>query len=88
MVLLETKKKFLELTKCQWVRNVYIPNEQRFILLLETNNTFRVKIFMALLETEKEFLKPTKRPWVRNDYIANEQRFILLIETNKVSLYC
>ena len=38
MVLLETKKKFLKLTKCPWVRNEYIPNEQRFIFLLETEN--------------------------------------------------
>ena len=38
MVLLETKEKFLKLTKRPWVRNDYIPNEQRFILLLETNN--------------------------------------------------
>ena len=38
MVLLETKKKFLKLTKRPWVRNDYIPNEQRWILLLETNN--------------------------------------------------
>ena len=36
--LLETKKKFLKLTKRPWVRNDYIPNEQRCILLLETNN--------------------------------------------------
>ena len=38
MVLLETKKEFLKLTKRPWVRNDYIPNEQRCILLLETNN--------------------------------------------------
>ena len=38
MALLETKKKFLKLTKCPWVRNEYIPNEQRFIFLLETEN--------------------------------------------------
>ena len=38
MVLLETKKKFLKLTKRPWVRNDYIPNEQRCILLLETSN--------------------------------------------------
>ena len=31
MALLGTKKKFLKLTKCPWVRNEYIPNEQRFI---------------------------------------------------------
>ena len=37
MVLLETKKKFLKLTKRPWVRNDYIPNEQRCILLLEMN---------------------------------------------------
>ena len=36
--LLETKKKFLKFTKRSWVRNEYIPNEQRFILLLETEN--------------------------------------------------
>ena len=34
IVLLETKKKFLKLTKRPWVRNDYIPNEQRCILLL------------------------------------------------------
>ena len=38
MVLLETNKKFLKLTKRPWVRNDYIPNEERFILLLEANN--------------------------------------------------
>ena len=38
MVLLETKKEFLKLTKRPWVRNGYIPDEKRFILLLETNN--------------------------------------------------
>ena len=38
MTLLETKKKFLKLTKCPWVRNDFIPNEQRFIFLLETEN--------------------------------------------------
>ena len=38
MVLVETKKKFLKLTKRPWVRNDYIPNEQRFSLLLETSN--------------------------------------------------
>ena len=50
MVLLETKKKFLKLTKRPWVRNDYIPNKQRCILLLETNNTLR--IFMVLSETK------------------------------------
>ena len=50
MVLLETKKEFLKLTKRPWVRNDYIPNEQRCILLLETNNTLR--IFMVLSETK------------------------------------
>ena len=59
MALLEAKKKFFKLTKCPWVRNEYIPNEQhftffvrngeRFPLLLETNNTSR--IFMVLSET-------------------------------------
>ena len=38
MVLLETKKKFPKLRKRPWVRNDYIPNEQRCILLLETSN--------------------------------------------------
>ena len=38
IVLLENKKKFLKLTKRPWVRNDYIPNEQRCILLLEMNN--------------------------------------------------
>ena len=32
MVLLETKKEFLKLTKRPWVRNDYIPKEQRCIL--------------------------------------------------------
>ena len=50
MVLLETKKKFLKLTKRPWVRNDYIPNKQRCILSLETNNTLR--IFMVLSETK------------------------------------
>ena len=44
MVLLETKKKFLKLTKRLWVH--YIPNEQRFIFLslccYKTNNAFRI----------------------------------------------
>ena len=38
VALLENKKKFLKLTKCPWVRNEYISNEQRFIFLLETEN--------------------------------------------------
>ena len=38
IILLETKKKFLKFTKRPWERNEYILNEQRFILLLETNN--------------------------------------------------
>ena len=38
MALLETEKKFLKLTKCPWVRNEYIPSEQRLIFLLETEN--------------------------------------------------
>ena len=37
MALLETKKKFLKLSKGPWVRNEYIINKQRSILLLETN---------------------------------------------------
>ena len=37
MVFLETRIKFLKLMKHPWVRNDYIPNEQRFILLLEMN---------------------------------------------------
>ena len=40
MALLETKKKFLKLTNCPWVGNKYIPNEQRFIFVLETENVF------------------------------------------------
>ena len=32
------EKEFLKLTKCPWVRNEPIPNEQRFISLLETEN--------------------------------------------------
>ena len=50
MVLLETIKKFLKLTKRPWVRHNYIPNEQHFILLLGTNNALR--IFMVLSETK------------------------------------
>ena len=38
MALLETKKEFVKLTKRPWVRNDYLPNEQRCILLWETNN--------------------------------------------------
>ena len=38
MTLLETKKKFLKLTKYLWVRDKYIPNKQCFIFLLETEN--------------------------------------------------
>ena len=64
MVLLETKKEFLKLTKCPLVRNEYIPtnnasfvvrNGQRFPLLLETNNASRIvtqtytKILMFLV---------------------------------------
>ena len=56
-----SEKKFLRLTKRPWVRNDYIPNEQRCILLLETgeqrfplllgmNNALR--IFMVLSETK------------------------------------
>ena len=59
MVLLETKKKFLKLTKRPRVRNVYIPNEQRCILLLETYNVSlllgtnnALRIFMVLSETK------------------------------------
>ena len=37
MVLIETKQEFLKLTKRPRVRNDYVPNEQRFSLLLETN---------------------------------------------------
>lgn len=47
MVKLETNSawliKFLKFMKCPWVwNNMLEPNEQHFILLLETNNTFRV----------------------------------------------
>ena len=38
VALLETKKKFLKLTKCPWEGNEYIPNKQRFTFLLETEN--------------------------------------------------
>ena len=38
VALLETKKKFLKVTKCPWARNEYTPNEKRFIFLLETEN--------------------------------------------------
>ena len=38
MAMLETKKKFLKVTKCLWVRNEYVPNKQRFIFLFETEN--------------------------------------------------
>ena len=48
--LLETKKKFLKLTKRPWVRNDYIPNEQRFIFLFETENAS-----LLLLETNQAF---------------------------------
>ena len=42
MVLLETNKKNFKHTKCPRIRNEYIPNEERFPLLLETNNAFRI----------------------------------------------
>ena len=52
MVLLETTIKFIKLTKRPWVRNDYIPNEQRFIFLLETNNvSFCCKKWTTLLES-------------------------------------
>ena len=52
MVFLETRIKFLKLIKHPWVRNNYIPNEQCFILLLETNNvSLRWKEGTALLES-------------------------------------
>ena len=52
MVFLETRIKFLKLIKHPWVRNDYIPNEQCFILLLETNNvSLRWKEGTALLES-------------------------------------
>ena len=45
MVVLETNTawviKLLKFTKRRWIPNEYIPIEQRFILLLETNNGFR-----------------------------------------------
>ena len=60
MVLLEINNEFFKLTKRSWVRNGCIPNEQRWIffvgneqrfsLLLGTNNTLR--IFMVLSETK------------------------------------
>ena len=60
MVLLETKIKFLKLTKRPWVRNDNIPNKQRFILLLETKQRFPMlkgtknafRIFIVLSETK------------------------------------
>ena len=60
MILLETKIKFLKLTKRPWVRNDYIPNKQRFILLLETKQRFPMlkgtknafRIFIVLSETK------------------------------------
>ena len=38
MVVLQTMKHFLKLTRCQWVGNDYMPKEKDFILLLEMNN--------------------------------------------------
>ena len=59
IVLLENKKKFLKLTKRPWVRNDYIPNEKRCILLLETNVSLlllgtnnALRIFLVLSETK------------------------------------
>ena len=59
VVLLETKKEFLQLTKRPWVRNDYIPNEKRCILLLETNVSLlllgtnnALRIFLVLSETK------------------------------------
>ena len=52
MVLLETTIKFIKLTKGPWVRNDYIPNERRFIFLLETNNvSLCCKEWTTLLES-------------------------------------
>ena len=52
MVLLETTIKFIKLPKRPWVRNDYIPNEQRFIFLLETNNvSLCCKEWTTLLES-------------------------------------
>ena len=48
MALLEKKKRFLKLTKRPWVRNEYISNEQRRILLLETNNVRNEQRFKNL----------------------------------------
>ena len=48
MALLEKKKRFLKLTKRPWVRNEYISNEQRRILLLETNNVRNKQRFKNL----------------------------------------
>ena len=58
-------------------------NAQRFPLLLETNNAFRV-----VTQTYFKFLKPTKCPLVRNEHIPNEQRLMLLLETENASLCC
>ena len=59
VVLLETKKEFLQLTKRPWVRNDYTPNEKRCILLLETNVSLlllgtnnALRIFLVLSETK------------------------------------
>lgn len=46
MILIETNTAwvmtFLKFTKRLWVQNEYIPNKQRIILSLETNNALRV----------------------------------------------
>ena len=80
MALLETKKKFLKLTKCPWVRNEYIPNErpfsflvrngERLLLLLETNNAFRI-VTQTYLNSEHTI-----------DFCAVKV-FMVLLETKK-----
>ena len=66
------------LTKRTTLHFFFGENGERFPLLLETNNAFRivtqtyfnsehidfwvVKVFVVLLETKKEFLQLTKRP--------------------------
>ena len=72
MVLLETKKKFLKLTKRPWVRNDYIPNEQRFILLLETNNAsfccWKRTTFRFVVRNEQRFKN-------LHGVVGNKERF-------------
>ena len=83
MVLLETMKKFLKLSKRPWVRHDYIPNEQRFILLLGTNNALR--IFMVLSETKSALVMKKKNVIA---YLQSEiQIFLVFISSGDLTFF-